>query len=562
MKLLWEGKASETQEIKSSTLSALYKNFLNKAWVTLKKLEKITAPRESDERNCVFVDEAGFNLHLRRNFGRSLKGKPARVIVPANRCVSVTIVSAICEHGIIDLSPERPQAKTKRIAGSKKRKSGADNSQGEVKTVATRKEHFLFFLSGVFDQLDRNKMKGRYIVMDNAPIHKSLEIMKLRNLFRGYGIILLWGNTISANCKRAGQKMKMGLRVIANTLTKQDSQADTGSGEFSKKVEKSKILQGQIKRLGESPFPKIEAKTIFMPFVIIIGLEAVILHIENCFKRAASCERSYIFHHSFECVIVVEFTEWQIGYSQLSRAGVICKTMGLSPSTVHDVLLRAGKTGDGIPCKRSGGAKALKKRDERALVRQVCAEPLKPMKYHLGAWCEGHTKISIDTFRKYSKDNGFESYKAAHKPSLSIKHMENRLKWYSGKTGWGYDKWKYVVWSDESKFNIVGNDGGARVLQKEGARYDKMIEKKGTTFILQEDGAPGHAGKIARNWKKDQPEILGFVLWPAQSPDLNPIEHLWAILEKRIEGRRHAIESKDELEACLRDEWSKLDVLV
>ncbi|CEP14303.1 hypothetical protein [Parasitella parasitica] len=314
-----------------------------------------------------------------------------------------------------------------------------------------------------------------------------------------------------------------------------------------------------------------------------------------------------------------DLTEWQIGgIVNCSRAGVkqsvICKTMGLSPSTVHDVLLRAGKTGDGIPRKRSGGAKALNKRDERALVCQVRAEPLKPMKYHLGAWCEGHTKISIDTFRKYLKDNGFQSYKAAHKPSLSTRHMENRLKWCSGKANWGYDKWKYVVWSDESKFNIVGNDGGARVLRKEGERYDsnhvikttkfgsgslmlwgcfwsggfgplvvldakvnqieyikclqenylpwisEMIEKEGTTFIIQEDGAPGHTGKIARNWKNDQPEILGFDFWPAQSPDLNPIEHLWAILEKRIEGRRHAIGSKDKLEACLRDEWSKLDV--
>ncbi|CEP10971.1 hypothetical protein [Parasitella parasitica] len=211
-----------------------------------------------------------------------------------------------------------------------------------------------------------------------------------------------------------------------------------------------------------------------------------------------------------------ELAEWQIGgIVNCSRAGVkqsvICKTRGLSPNTVHDVLLRAGKTGDGIPRKRSGGGKALNKRDERALVRQVRAKPLKPMKYHLGAWCEGHTQISIDTFRKYLKNNGFKSYKAAYKPSLSTRHMENRLKWCSGKANWGHDKWKYclnvrsvathrklwcnemttvnkasftcyVVRSDESKFNIVGNDGSARVLRKEGERYDSNHGIKTTKF--------------------------------------------------------------------------------
>ncbi|CEP11097.1 hypothetical protein [Parasitella parasitica] len=60
--------------------------------------------------------------------------------------------------------------------------------------------------------------------------------------------------------------------------------------------------------------------------------------------------------------------------------------------------------------------------------------------------------------------------------------MENRLKWCRGKADWGYDKWKYVVWSDESKFNIVGNDGGARVLRKEGERYDSNHVIKTTKF--------------------------------------------------------------------------------
>ncbi|CEP15572.1 hypothetical protein [Parasitella parasitica] len=72
-------------EVYSIKLSVLHMHLVNKASVKLKKLEKFTALRESEttikirhgrvlewkndpdmekETNCVFVDEAGFNLHL------------------------------------------------------------------------------------------------------------------------------------------------------------------------------------------------------------------------------------------------------------------------------------------------------------------------------------------------------------------------------------------------------------------------------------------------------------------------------------------------------------------
>lgn len=202
-------------EIYSITLSALHKHLVNKASITLKKLDKIVAPRDSEttistrhdrilewkndpnmdwSNNCVFVDEAGFNLHIRRNFGRSSKGKPARVIVPPNRGVSITIVGAICELGIIDLSLKRPQAQVKKVANSKKRKLESGETEATTTTirskVGTRTEHFLYFLAGVMDELDRHGMTGRYIVMDNAPIHKNPQVSSLIEE-RGYKAVYL-----------------------------------------------------------------------------------------------------------------------------------------------------------------------------------------------------------------------------------------------------------------------------------------------------------------------------------------------------------------------------------
>jgi hypothetical protein len=96
------------------SISALQRHLVQKCRITLKKLEKIPAARCSDRvvalhkskveqwqqipdldftNNCVFVDEAGFNLHIQRNRGRFEKGQPAKGIVPTGRGVMFRLLS-------------------------------------------------------------------------------------------------------------------------------------------------------------------------------------------------------------------------------------------------------------------------------------------------------------------------------------------------------------------------------------------------------------------------------------------------------------------------------------
>ncbi|GFX96621.1 transposable element Tcb2 transposase [Trichonephila clavipes] len=46
--------------------------------------------------------------------------------------------------------------------------------------------------------------------------------------------------------------------------------------------------------------------------------------------------------------------------------------------------------------------------------------------------------------------------------------------------------------------------------------------------------------------------------WPAYSPDLNPIEHVWDALGRRIAARLHHLENTQQLKQMLIEEWTLL----
>jgi DDE superfamily endonuclease len=72
---------------------------------------------------------------------------------------------------------------------------------------------------------------------------------------------------------------------------------------------------------------------------------------------------------------------------------------------------------------------------------------------------------------------------------------------------------------------------------------------------LQEDNDPKHRSKKAEDWRvKNQVKHLS---WASQSPDLNPMENVWAVLKANVNN--HKPSSVKELKKIIQKEWKKLD---
>jgi len=88
--------------------------------------------------------------------------------------------------------------------------------------------------------------------------------------------------------------------------------------------------------------------------------------------------------------------------------------------------------------------------------------------------------------------------------------------------------------------------------------YKEDIQRLNTDMYLQQDKAPAHRHKKCTEYIRQNFNSWDPALWPGNSPDLSPIEDIWAIIEERLNEKQY--DTLDEKKFALQELWNKIPV--
>ncbi len=137
----------------------------------------------------------------------------------------------------------------------------------------------------------------------------------------------------------------------------------------------------------------------------------------------------------------------------------IVKVLQISLFTVHNIIKRVRKTGEISVRKGKGRISLLDARGLQAL-RQYCITYRHYSVIDITKWAQEYIQkpLSVNIIRFVMCRCQLKLYHAKRKPYVNMVQKRRRVLWVKAHLKWTVSKWKSVLWSDESKFDIlVGN---------------------------------------------------------------------------------------------------------
>lgn len=281
--------------------------------------------------------------------------------------------------------------------------------------------------------------------------------------------------------------------------------------------------------------------------------------------------------------------QYQKGVSQRK----IAKSLKLSSSTI---------------IKGQGRKTILNARDLRAL-RRHCITHRNATVMEITTWAQEYFQktLSVNTIHRAIHRCRLKLYRSKKKPYLNGNQKRRRFLWAKAHLKWTLAKWKTVLWSDESKFEVLFGKLGRHVIRTKedkdnpscyqrsvqkpaslmvwgcmsacgmgslhiwkgtinAERYIQVLEQhmlpsrhrlfQGRPCIFQQDNAKPHTASITTSWLRRR--RIRVLKWPACSPDLSPIENIWRIIKRKMQQRRP--KTVEQLEAFIRQEWDNIPI--
>lgn len=285
----------------------------------------------------------------------------------------------------------------------------------------------------------------------------------------------------------------------------------------------------------------------------------------------------------------------------------IAEIVNKPKSTVFNIIKRYGGTETFQNVAKPSKRKIFSDADERWLMRQIKQKPYLSAP-RLAAEAEIHLakKANPETVRNVLRKHNYNGRVARRKPFINKVNKLKRVRFAKDHRNKDLSFWNKVIFTDESKYNIFRSDGRSFVWRRpneelseknlrptvkhglgsvmvwgaisaagpgnlhiiEGimdhkyyinilrANLAETAEKLGLAndYYFYQDNDPKHKAHNVRCWLLyNCPHVLET---PPQSPDLNPIEHVWAYLEEKL--RNYQISCKSDLISALKEEWGRI----